>query len=83
MSHASYDSVAISRWHVAVNAAAAAVALAAVIWPQPSLPSAISAAGTLGAPLVVGVGLLAWLGFLMMTTLPELLALNAKVVANR
>ena len=73
----------ISWWHVGVNAAACGVALWAVFDPQPSLASAVWTAGLLGIPMLIGVGLLTWLGYLTMTILPEVLALDAEVVAAR
>ncbi len=72
-----------SGWHVGVNAAACLVAAAAMIWVPESLVDATVHSGPLGFVLLVGMVLLAWLGYLLMTALPTLLALDAKVVTTR
>lgn len=72
-----------TNWHVGVNAMACLVAGASLIWPPNSLITAVADAGALGVVLLVGIVLLAWLGYLLMTALPTLLGIDAKVVTIR
>ena len=72
----------ITRWHLLVDIAGLAVGIAATVWPRPSVVDEVTAQGAQGV-LLVGLSLvLAWLGYLLMTALPALGTLRAKV-ANR
>lgn len=69
----------ITRWHLLVDIAGLAVGIAATIWPQPSVIDEVTDQGPQGV-LLVGLSLvLAWLGYLLMTALPALGTLRAKV----
>jgi len=69
------------NWHIGVNAVATLIACA--VAPQPSLLDSALDGGIPGAALAAGAVLLAWLGYLLMTALPELLTSTAKVTATR
>ena len=73
----------ISRWHLIVNGACFLIGAAAVLWPQPSVPDEVTAQGAQGIVLFALTVLLAWLSYLLMTALPALLKLRAKVAAPR
>jgi hypothetical protein len=65
----------VTRWHVAVNLAAAGVAVAAVVRPPESWVAALGDAPFGQAVvLIVLTGLLAWLVVLLLTAWPTLLA---------
>jgi hypothetical protein len=72
-----------SNWHVGVDVGAALIAGAATIWPTPSLVHELGRGGIAAVLLPIAVLVLAWLGYLLMTALPELLNLDAKVGAIR
>ena len=73
----------ISRWHIAVDVTCLLIAVAAVIWPQHGVPGEFESQG-LPTVVVVGLaGLCAWLGYLLMTEFPAMLAQRAKVAATR
>lgn len=73
----------ITRWHLAVDGAGVPVGAAAVLWPQPSVASAVSGQGAQGVAVAVLTILLAWLCFVLMTALPDLLDLRTKVTTVR
>ncbi|MGS0687151.1 MauE/DoxX family redox-associated membrane protein [Nakamurella sp. GG22] len=74
----------ISRSHLAVNGAGVVIGAAAAIWPQPSFVIEVtSLGGAESVLLVVLTALLTWLCYLLMTVLPALLQLRAKVATPR
>jgi hypothetical protein len=73
----------ISRWHLIVNGAFFAVGAAAVRWPQPSVIDELSAQGAQSLLLIGMAVLLAWLCYFLMSALPAMLKLRAKVAAPR
>gem|GEM_PF-2983166 len=66
--------VAVSHWHTAVNAGCALAGLAALIWPGGSLSGEFGRQPATAAALLLGAAVLAYLGYLLMTAFPELLA---------
>jgi hypothetical protein len=73
----------VSRWHIAVNAAYTLIAASAVAWPQNGVVGALE---SVGAAVIAVFGLavlLAWLSYQLMTSLPALLVLRAKVATPR
>jgi len=69
----------ITRWHLLVDAGGLAIGVAATVWPQPSVVQQVTDQGAQGV-LLVGLSLLlAWLGYLLMTAVPELEILRVKV----
>jgi len=82
------ESEPISVTHVVVNAAGLLVSGVAAGWPVlfsglPSVPEVLADNALEGALTVVLAALLVWLCYLLMTALPALLALRAKVSAAR
>lgn len=77
------DASPAGNWHIGVNAVATGIAIACAVAPQPALVDSALRGGVAGAALAAGTALLAWLGYLMMTALPELLTSTAKVTATR
>lgn len=81
------ESEPISRIHVIVNGVGALVGICAAVWPSafplPSVPDELTRNGWQGALVLTLASLLAWLCYLLMTALPALLALRAKVTAAR
>lgn len=73
----------ITHWHTAVNLGFAAIGIAAMIRPSGSLLREFSQHGMTAAALVLGAGVLAYLGYLLMTALPELLRAAAQVEVLR
>jgi len=73
----------ISRWHLIVNGAFCGVGAAAVFWPQPSVFDEVGQAGAQGILLLGLAFLLAWLCYFLMSALPALMNLRAKVAAPR
>ena len=73
----------ISRWHLIVNGAFFVVGAASVRWPQPSVLDEVSEQGAQGILLLILAVLLAWLCYLLMSALPGLMKLRAKVAAPR
>ncbi len=73
----------ISRWHIAVNAAYTLIAAAAVAWPQSGVIGELENVGATVVPVLGLAVLLAWLSYQLMTSLPALLVLRAKVAAPR
>ena len=73
----------VSRWHIAVNAAYTLIAAAAVAWPQNGVVGELESVGAAVIPVLGLAVLLAWLSYQMMTSLPALLVLRAKVAAPR
>lgn len=71
------------NWHIGVNAVATGIAIACAVAPQPSLLDSALDGGIPGTALAAEAVLLAWLGYLLMTALPELLTSTAKVTATR
>ena len=72
----------ITRWHLLVDIAGLSIGVAATLWPQPSVVDEVTGQGAQGVLLVALSLLLAWLCYLLMTALPALGNLRAKV-ANR
>ncbi|HYN74265.1 MAG TPA: MauE/DoxX family redox-associated membrane protein [Nakamurella sp.] len=69
----------ITRWHLLVDIAGLSIGVAATRWPQPSVLDEVTDQGAQGV-LLVGLSLLlAWLCYLLMTALPALGNLRAKV----
>jgi hypothetical protein len=82
------ESEPIGVTHVVVNAAGLLVAGVAAGWPAafsglPSVPDVLVENAGEGALVLVLAALLGWLSYLLMTALPALLALRAKVSAAR
>lgn len=73
----------ISHWHTVVNAAMALVGLVTAVHPARALPTSFAAAPATGSALVLGAALLAYLAYLSMTALPELLTTAADLEAAR
>ncbi len=73
------DDEPISVLHVAVNLTGALIGAAATFWSQPSVVDEFVNSPVGAVLTAVLAGLLAWLGYLLMTALPALLALRAKV----
>ena len=72
----------VSRWHVSMNLAGAAVAVIAVALPEPSVVHQLASSGPLTVPLAAGIGMAGWLIYLVMTALPSHSALRAKVLTR-
>jgi len=73
----------INQLHLVVNSGYLLVGAAAVYWPQPGVLTQLTTQGAEGVAVVVLAGVLAWLSYLLMTELPALLALRAKVAASK
>lgn len=73
----------ITHWHTGVNFGFAAIGVAAMMSPPGTLLEKFSQHGTTAAALVLGAGLLAYLGYLLMTALPELLRAASQVEVLR
>lgn len=71
----------ISHWHTAVNAGAAVAGLVGVIRPAPSWPHELADRPLVALALALAAIVLAYLGYLMMTALPDLLTRTAEVMA--
>ena len=64
--------------HIAGNLVAAVIAAAGIVWPPGNIAHVFADQPWAGVPLVGGVVLLAWLGYLTFTALPELLTVAAE-----
>lgn len=73
----------VSHWHTAVNLSAALVGAIGLIWPTDSLLHSFGAQPVHSSAVVFGAAVLAYLGYLMMTALPDLLATVAAVEVVR
>ncbi len=73
----------VSRWHIAVNAGYTLVAAVAVAWPQNGVAGELKSIGAAVVPVLGLAVLLAALSYQLMTSLPALLILRAKVAAPR
>lgn len=60
--------------HLLLDGAAAAVAFAAVVWPQPGIVDTLAAQPAAGVPFVGFVAIGTWLGYLALTAVPRLVA---------
>ncbi|HEY5149225.1 MAG TPA: MauE/DoxX family redox-associated membrane protein [Mycobacterium sp.] len=69
----------VSRWHIAVNLACLLITVAAVALPVPGVPEMIESDGWSPLLILGGAVLAAWLASVLMTSLPALLTLRAKV----
>jgi hypothetical protein len=70
-----------SNWHIVVNTVAAVIAIVATTWPPPAIVAQLAQGGVQAIVLPAVVILLAWSAYLLMTALPELVRLNAKVAS--
>lgn len=70
----------ISHWHTGLNVAAAVAGLVGVAVPARAWPDLLGQQPGIGLLALVGAGVLAYLGYLLMTALPELLAETAQVL---
>ncbi len=75
--------VAVSHWHTAVNLGCALAGLIAVFWPAGSLAGQFGQRPVTASALLVAAAVLAYLGYLVMTALPELIAATATLEAAR
>ncbi|MEO7262016.1 MAG: MauE/DoxX family redox-associated membrane protein [Jatrophihabitantaceae bacterium] len=66
--------VAVSHWHTAVNLSCALAGLIALAQPTGSLISHLAEQPVTGSALLLAAAVLAYLGYLVMTALPELTA---------
>jgi hypothetical protein len=73
--------VAVSHWHTGVNLSCAAAGLIAVFEPAGSLLTRIGQQPVTGSALLLAAAVLAYLGYLLMTALPELTAAAAELTA--
>jgi len=73
--------VAVSHWHTAVNAGCALAGLVALAWPGGSLAGEFGRQPATAAGLLLAAAVLAYLGYLAMTTLPELLTAAGRLEA--
>jgi hypothetical protein len=71
--------VAVSHWHTAVNLSCALAGLIALVQPAGSLIGQFGQRPVTASALLLGAVLLAYLGYLVMTALPELLAATAEL----
>lgn len=71
--------VPVSHWHTGVNLGCAAAGLIALVQPAGSLLGRIGEQPVTGSALLLAAGVLAYLGYLMMTALPELTAAAAEL----
>ena len=69
----------VGRWHIVVDIGCLFIAAAAVRWPLPGVPDMVESAGWATLLILGGAVLAAWLASQLMTSLPALLALRAKV----
>jgi hypothetical protein len=65
--------------HIVGNCVAALIAATGIVWPPGNLAHVLAAQPWAGVPLIGGVALLAWLGYLTFTALPDLLTVAASV----
>lgn len=70
--------VPVSHWHTVVNAGCALTGLIALLRPPGTLADRFSDQPGTAAALLLAAATLAYLGYLMMTALPELLAAAAE-----
>ncbi|MEO6501982.1 MAG: MauE/DoxX family redox-associated membrane protein [Jatrophihabitantaceae bacterium] len=73
--------VAVSHWHTAVNLSCALAGLIALVQPAGSLISQFAERPGTAAALLLAAVVLAYLGYLVMTALPELTAATAELEA--
>jgi hypothetical protein len=74
--------VAVSHWHTAVNLSCALAGLIALVQPSGSLISQFGQQPVTAAALLLAAAVLAYLGYLVMTALPELTAATKLEVAG-
>ncbi len=65
--------------HIAANLVAAAIATCGIAWPAGGAAHVLADQPWAGVPFAGGVLLLAWLGYLTFTALPDLLTVTAEV----
>ena len=75
--------VPVSHWHTAVNLGCAAAGLIAIFRPAGSLFARIGQQPVTGSTLLLAAVVLAYLGYLVMTALPELTAATAELEVAR
>ena len=75
--------VAVSHWHTAVNLCCMLAGLTALVTPAGSLVAEFSAAPVTAAALLLSAAVLAYLGYLVMTVLPELVKATTELEAAR
>ncbi len=73
--------VPVSHWHTAVNAGCALAGLIALVQPPGTLAGRFAEQPGVAAALLLAAATLAYLGYLAMTALPELLAAAAETAA--
>jgi hypothetical protein len=73
----------VSHWHTAVNLRCMLAGLGALLAPADPLISRFGDAPATTSALLLSAALLAYLGYLMMTALPELIAATAELEASR
>lgn len=71
--------VAVSHWHTAVNLSCALAGLIALVQPAGSLISQFGQQPVTASALLLAAAVLAYLGYLVMTALPELNAAAAQL----
>jgi len=71
--------VPVSHWHTAVNSGCALIGLIALVQPPGTLTDRFADQPGTAAALLLAAATLAYLGYLAMTALPELLAAAAEV----
>jgi hypothetical protein len=69
--------------HVAGTVVAAALAATGIAWPPGAAAHGLADQPLAGMPLVVGALLVAWLGYLTFTALPDLLTAQAELKESR
>ncbi|MEO7261074.1 MAG: MauE/DoxX family redox-associated membrane protein [Jatrophihabitantaceae bacterium] len=72
----------VSHWHTAVNLGCALAGLLALVRPPGSLISHVGQQPVTGSALLLAAAVLAYLGYLVMTALPELIAAAELEVAG-
>lgn len=74
--------VAVSHWHTAVNAGCALIGLLALLMPAGSLAAEFGRQPATAAGLLLAAAVLAYLGYLVMAVLPELLAATGSLATT-
>ena len=75
--------VAVSHWHTAVNVGCMVAGLLALVIPADSLISRFGDSPGIAAALLLSAAVLAYLCYLVMTALPELITATAQVEVAR